>query len=84
MTLSTVLAIVGFILNTLALLGIAWAGGRILGKLETTMGSLSNEVHGLRTTRDEHIGILARVVGQLTALEQRVGYLEGPLRKGAR
>lgn len=79
-----VLVTVGFIVNTLAVLGIAWRGGRILGSLETTMGVLSNEVNALRKTRDDHMGILERVVGQLNDLERRVGRLEGPVRKGGR
>lgn len=72
---------VGLLVNTLAVLGIAWRGGRILGRLETTMGTLSDEVRILRATRDDHTGILSRVVGQLDDLERRVGRLEGPVRK---
>lgn len=78
------LVAIGFLVNTFAVLGIAWRGGRILGALETTMSSLSAEVTRLRTTRDDHTGILSRVVGQLDDLERRVGRLEGPVRKGAR
>lgn len=74
----------GLFVNSIAVLGIAWRGGRILGSLETTMGTLALEVRDLRTTRDDHMGILARVVGQLDDLERRVGHLEGPLRKQPR
>ena len=78
------LVFIGFIVNTFAVLGIAWRGGRILGSLETTMTTLSSEVHALRKTRDDHMGILERVVGQLNDLERRVGRLEGPVRKDGR
>lgn len=78
------LAAVGLFVNTLAVLAIAWRGGRILGSLETTMGTLTSEVRDLRTTRDDHMGILSRVVGQLDDLERRVGHLEGNVRKGGR
>lgn len=77
-------AVVALIINSLAVVGIGWRGGRILGSLETTMGTLSTEVHELRKTRDDHTGILARVVGQLDALEKRVGYLEGSVRRAPR
>ena len=77
-------AIVALLINSLAVVGIGWRGGHILGKLETTMGVLSTEVHSLRQTRDDHTGILARVVGQLDDLERRVGYLEGPVRRAPR
>jgi hypothetical protein len=78
------LAALGLFVNTFAVLAIAWRGGRILGSLETTMGSLSNEVRDLRTTRDDHMGILSRVVGQLDDLERRVGHLEGNVRRAPR
>lgn len=84
METSTWLATLGLIVNTLAVLTIAWRGGRILGSLETTMGTLSTEVHTLRETRDDHAGILSRVVGQLDDLERRVGRLEGPVRRNVR
>lgn len=77
-------AVVALIINSLAVVGIGWRGGRILGHLETTMSTLSEEVHGLRATRDDHTGILARVVGQLDDLERRVGYLEGNVRRAPR
>lgn len=105
-------AVAALMFNSLAVVAIGWRGGRILGNLETTMGTLSGEVrelratrdthtrilgnmettmetiseevHGLRATRDDHTGILARVVGQLDGLEQRVGYLEGPVRRTPR
>lgn len=77
-------AVVALIINSLAVVGIGWRGGRILGRLETTMDTLTKEVHELRATRDDHTGILARVVGQLEDLERRVGYLEGPVRRAPR
>lgn len=77
-------AVVALIINSLAVVGIGWRGGMILGELKTTMKTLSDEVHELRDTRDEQIGILARIVGQLENLERRVGYLEGPVRRAPR
>lgn len=76
--------VVALIINSLAVIGIGWRGGHILGRLETTMETLTKEVHALRQTRDEHGGILVRVVGQLDALEKRVGYLEGSVRRAPR
>ncbi len=62
--------------QTLILAGIVWKGGSIISRLETTLASVVDEIRDLRDTRDEHIGLFGRVVGQLSDLERRVGRLE--------
>ena len=62
--------------QTLVLAGIVWKGGGVVSRLETIVASMLDEIRDLRNTRDEHIGILSRVVGQLSDLERRVGNLE--------
>lgn len=56
-------SVVGLSLNTLAIFGIAWRGGRLLGRLE---GNMENITEGLE-----------RLSSVVAALEQRVGHLEG-------
>jgi hypothetical protein len=67
-------AIAGLLVNTLAVLAVAWRGGRTLGHIDGTLERLSGELSLLR----EHPAILARVVAQLENLENRVSRLEGP------
>lgn len=62
--------------QTLALAAIVWRGGGVVGQLSTTLQQVCEEIKDLRETRDEHIGVLSRVVGQLSDLERRVGRLE--------
>ncbi len=62
--------------QTLVLAGIVWKGGAVISRLETIVASMLDEIKDLRDTRDEHIGLLGRVVGQLSDLERRVGRLE--------
>ena len=76
-------AALGLIVNTLTVLGVAWTGGRFLGRIETTMGSLATEVAALRTSRDshdhlanEHAKLLERVTVQVEHLEERVQRIE--------
>ena len=76
-------AALGLIVNTLAVLGVAWRGGRFLGHIETTMGSLATEVAALRKSRDdhdhlshEHAKLLERVAVQVEHLEERVARIE--------
>ena len=66
----------GLIVNTLTVLGVAWAGGRLLGKLEQAVDYLGDEVKLSRTERTEQARVLERVVGALDGLEQRVEHLE--------
>ena len=72
-----VAAAVGLAVNILAILGVAVAGGRILGRLETSLTTLATEVQSLRTSRHDHGDLLQRVVAQLDDLERRVGRIEG-------
>jgi hypothetical protein len=69
-------AIAGLCVHTIAIAAVIWRGGIMVGRVNTTLERLAEEIRGLRTTRDEHIGVLARVVGQLVALESRVTRLE--------
>lgn len=69
-------AAVGLIVNTLAVLGVAWKGGHILGKMETSVETLSDEVSKLRERRHDDANLLTRVVAQLDDIERRVSHLE--------
>lgn len=73
-----VAALVGLVVNTLAILTVAWRGGQIIGTMTSTMAQLSQEVHQLRVTRDEHSLLLARAIAQLDDVERRVTNLERP------
>ena len=65
-------AAIGMVVNTFAILGVAWRGGRLLGHMDGTIDRLSEEVRLLRVTRDEHATLLARAIQQLDDLEGRV------------
>lgn len=69
-------ATVGMVVNTAAVLGIAWRGGQFLGRLDRTMDVLGAEVGLLRVGRAEDSRILERTVAQLVSLERRVDRLE--------
>ena len=71
-----VAAALGLIVNTLAVLGVAWAGGRLLGKLEKAVEVLGEEVRLSRIDRIDQGKVMERVVTSLDALEQRVEHLE--------
>lgn len=73
-----VCTVLGLIVNALAVLAIAWRGGNILGQLDATMTTLSEEVGFLRVTRDLHIGALERIVARLDNMDRRVDRLERP------
>jgi len=62
----------GVIVNTIAVLGVAWRGGRLLGHIDGTLERFSAE---LATVKD-HPQILARITEQLNQLERRVAALE--------
>ena len=66
----------GLIVNTLTVLGVAWAGGGLLGKLGKAVEYLGGEVKLSRIERTEQARVLERVVGALDGLEQRVEHLE--------
>lgn len=65
-------AVLALIINSLAVVGIGWRGGRILGNLETTMGGLSTEVHELRVTRDAHTRILGQMETTMHTISDEV------------
>jgi hypothetical protein len=67
-------SVVGLLLNTFAIFGIAWRGGRLLGRLEGSMENLTHEQARLVEVVDE----LGERFGALfEKLEARVGALEG-------
>ena len=76
MTPSQVLVLLAAAANTLILLGVVWRGGEIIGGFRQSLTMWTEEVKGLRESRDEHTQILARAVAQLDALEERVKRLE--------
>ena len=72
----TPVLIIGLLVQILMIIGVIWRGGSLVGRVNHTLEVLTPEIGGLRQTRDEQIGILARVVSQLDALESRVGRIE--------
>lgn len=74
-------AALGLIVNTLAVLAIAWRGGRLLGRMDQSMVTLSEEVRLLRVSGAETSSTMARTVAQLDGLERRVEHLEDQTRK---
>lgn len=71
-----VVAIAGLCVHLTAIVAIFWRGGAMVGRVDAAIKVLTDEIHSLRVTRDEHIGVLARVVGQLDSLEERTSRLE--------
>jgi hypothetical protein len=58
-------AAIGLIVNTITILGVAWRGGQLLGRLQQVVDTLGTEVTRLRDWRHDHDNV-----------EQRVKYLE--------
>ena len=67
-----VLNVFGFVLNTFALLGIAWRGGRVLGRIDGTLERFAGDLEMVK----DHPVILARITEQLDNIERRVDILE--------
>lgn len=65
-------AAVGLVVNTIAVLGVSWRGGRLLGHIDGTLERFAGELDGLRDVPQ----VLARAVTQLENLEHRVRRLE--------
>lgn len=64
--------VLGLFLNAVAVLGIAWRGGNILGRLDTTMEQLSSDMVVLQSQAP----LLYRVTAIVEELERRVMRLE--------
>ena len=77
-TLILAATVLGLFLNAIAVLGIAWRGGNILGRLDTTMEQLSADMVVLQSQAP----LLYRVTAIVDELERRVTRLENA--KGAR
>jgi DNA-binding helix-hairpin-helix protein with protein kinase domain len=69
-------AAVGLVVNTLAVLAVAWKGGYLLGQVESTLKELAKDGEVFRVWKDGHAELIARVVQQLDSLEARVKRLE--------
>lgn len=54
-------AAIGLVVNTIAILGVAWKGGHLLGRLQTVVETLSGEVTKLREWRHESAGLETRL-----------------------
>lgn len=67
---------VGLVLNTLAVLGLAWRGGWALGQITTSLQNLANEVRLLRESKEEQTELVAGVVVQVRSHEVRLERLE--------
>jgi hypothetical protein len=85
-TFLQVATVVGLLVNVLmggGVLAVVWRGGNLVGIVNTTLSRfgadverLTGEIGALRETRDKHIEILGRIVGQLDSLELRVSHIE--------
>lgn len=71
-TLILAATVLGLFLNAVAVLGIAWRGGNILGRLDTTMEQLSSDMVVLQSQAP----LLYRVTAIVEELERRVMRLE--------
>lgn len=71
-TLILAATVLGLFLNAVAVLGIAWRGGNILGRLDTTMEQLSSDMVVLQSQAP----LLYRVTAIVEELERRVSRLE--------
>ena len=76
-------AAIGLIVNTLAVVGVAWKGGHLLGQMQESlrqfsddMGTLHADIITLRGQSVENAQLIARTVATLDALEERVHRLE--------
>lgn len=75
-SIMVVTAALGFMVNVIAILGIAWKGGHVLGGIQEAVKRWSEETHLLRLALDVYAPTLARTVAQLDDLERRVQRLE--------
>lgn len=71
-TLILAATVLGLFLNAIAVLGIAWRGGNILGRLDTTMEQLGADMLVLQSQAP----LLYRVTAIVDELERRVTRLE--------
>ena len=60
-TLVVIVAAIGLIVNTIAILGVAWKGGHILGRLEQAVSTLASEVGTLREWKHGQSGLPTRL-----------------------
>lgn len=70
-------AAIGLVAQGLAILAIIWRGGQLVGSINVTSSILADEVRLLRTSRDDHAVLLARLGALLDSVEKRVGRIEG-------
>lgn len=73
----------GLIVNTLAVLGVAWKGGHVLGQMQESLRAFTGDVEqfgrqlgelGVQTI--ENSETIARTTAHLDQLDKRVGRLE--------
>jgi endonuclease III len=69
-------AIAGLVVNTVAVLHVAWRGGQILGRIDTHVERVVKELERLRASSDEHAQAIARAIQQLDDMNHRVTRLE--------
>lgn len=67
-------ASVGLVLNTIAVLGVAWKGGYVLGQMQSSLHTFSSEMDKAL----EELSQLGLMVGQNTAnIERTTAHLDG-------
>lgn len=74
-------AATGLIVNTLAIIAVAWRGGRLLGRMEGTLQQLTDSVNALATEVKDIAASHAEVKERLASLETT---RDGDRRKGGR
>lgn len=70
-------AVAGLVVNTMAILAIAWRGGYHLGRMSVAIENMAGEVRLLRTDTADHARLLATAVTQNEGVERRLSRLEG-------
>lgn len=76
-------AALGLIVNTIAILGVAWKGGRLIGGMDKSIkdfgedvGRFTTEISSLSETSKLNAENIARAAVQLDGLERRVARME--------
>lgn len=60
---------VGLFLGVVAIIGIIWRGGQLLGSITKSMDIMALEVATLRTSRDQHNELLGGMRAELTMIK---------------
>jgi hypothetical protein len=74
--LVTAATAIGLIVNTIVILGVVWKGGIVFGRIDTSIGTLTDEVGKLREQVGRLGENLTRATADLDNLERRMVAVE--------